>query len=221
MISSWLLDLTAQALAKNESLSNFTGQVADSGEGRWTIEAAIEEAVPVPVLTPGAVHPLPQPPGNTFGEKLLSAMRFQFGGHVEQHDRAQAWRRRAESTAGVRRLDLDLPDAPGEGDAADGLLPRRSPACTMVIFGGGGDLTRRLLVPAIYNLVGAELLDESFSIVGVDRADLDSDGLRRQLGETMRTFVAQRSASAVMLQEERWDWLSQRISFLRATSTTP
>ena len=119
------------------------------------------------------------------------------------------------------RLDLDLPDAPGEGDAADGLLPRRSPACTMVIFGGGGDLTRRLLVPAIYNLVGAELLDESFSIVAVDWSDLDSDGLRRQLGETMRTFVAQRSASAVMLQEDRWDWLSQRISFLRGGFDDP
>ena len=119
------------------------------------------------------------------------------------------------------RLDLDLPDASGEADAADGLLPRRSPACTMVIFGGGGDLTRRLLVPAIYNLVGAELLDESFSIVAVDWSDLDSDGLRRQLGETMRTFVAQRSASAAMLQEERWDWLSQRISFLHGGFDDP
>ncbi len=116
------------------------------------------------------------------------------------------------------RLDLDLPDA---DEADDRLLPQRSPACTMVIFGGGGDLTRRLLVPAIYNLVGAGLLDESFSIVAVDWSDLDSDGLRRQLAETMRTFVAQRSASAATLQEERWDWLCQRISFLRGGFDDP
>ena len=115
------------------------------------------------------------------------------------------------------RLDLDLPD---EDDAA-ALLPQRSPPCTMVIFGGGGDLTRRLLVPAIYNLVGAGLLDEGFSIIAVDWSDLDDDGLRRQLGETMRSFVAQRRASAAELREERWDWLSRRVSFLRGGFDDP
>ncbi len=115
------------------------------------------------------------------------------------------------------RLDLDLP----EEEDAGGLLPRRSPPCTMVIFGGGGDLTRRLLVPAIYNLVGAELLDEGFSIIAVDWSDLDSDGLRQQLSETMRSFVAQRRASIAELQEERWAWLSQRVSFLRGGFDDP
>ncbi len=85
VISSWLLDLCANALAKNESLSDYTGQVADSGEGRWTIEAAIEEAVPVPVLSQALYTRFRSRSGNNFGEKLLSAMRFQFGGHVEQH----------------------------------------------------------------------------------------------------------------------------------------
>ena len=85
VISSWLLDLCATALAKNDSLSDFTGQVADSGEGRWTIEAAIEEAVPVPVLTASLFTRFRSRTGNNFGEKMLSAMRFQFGGHVEQH----------------------------------------------------------------------------------------------------------------------------------------
>jgi len=85
VVSSWLLDLCASALTKNESLSNFTGQVADSGEGRWTIEAAIEEAVPVPVLTASLFTRFRSRTGNNFAEKLLSAMRFQFGGHVEQH----------------------------------------------------------------------------------------------------------------------------------------
>ena len=85
VISSWLLDLCANALAKNESLSDYTGQVADSGEGRWTIEAAIEEAVPVPVLSQALFTRFRSRSGNNFGEKLLSAMRFQFGGHIEQH----------------------------------------------------------------------------------------------------------------------------------------
>jgi 6-phosphogluconate dehydrogenase len=88
VISSWLLDLTAAALAENETLSNFTGQVADSGEGRWTVEAAIEEAVSVPVLAAALFARFRSRQGNTFGEKLLSAMRFKFGGHVEQHGNA-------------------------------------------------------------------------------------------------------------------------------------
>ena len=84
MVSSWLLDLTASALAQNATLSDFSGEVHDSGEGRWTIEAAIEEAVPVPVLSAALYARFRSRSGNTFGEKLLSAMRFQFGGHVEQ-----------------------------------------------------------------------------------------------------------------------------------------
>ncbi|WP_419728208.1 phosphogluconate dehydrogenase (NAD(+)-dependent, decarboxylating) [Lichenicola sp.] len=84
VVSSWLLDLCANALAKNETLSDYTGQVADSGEGRWTIEAAIEEAVPVPVLSQALFTRFRSRSGNNFGEKLLSAMRFQFGGHIEQ-----------------------------------------------------------------------------------------------------------------------------------------
>jgi 6-phosphogluconate dehydrogenase len=83
VIASWLLDLTAAALAENETLSEFTGHVNDSGEGRWTIEAAIEEAVPVPVLSAALYARFRSRTENTFGEKLLSAMRNKFGGHVE------------------------------------------------------------------------------------------------------------------------------------------
>jgi len=83
VISSWLLDLTSQALAENVSLSNFAGDVSDSGEGRWTIEAAIEEAVAVPVLSTSLFARFRSRQVHTFGEKLLSAMRFKFGGHVE------------------------------------------------------------------------------------------------------------------------------------------
>ncbi len=83
VISSWLLDLTAQALAKDGALEQFSGRVADSGEGQWTIEAAMEEAVPVNVLTTALFARYRSRVDHTFGEKALSAMRFGFGGHVE------------------------------------------------------------------------------------------------------------------------------------------
>ncbi len=83
VISSWLLDLTALALANDESLEKFSGDVSDSGEGRWTIDAAVEEAVPVPVLAASLFARFRSRQQHTFGEKMLSAMRFGFGGHVE------------------------------------------------------------------------------------------------------------------------------------------
>jgi len=83
VVSSWLLDLTASALASNETLSNFAGDVSDSGEGRWTIDAAVEEAVAVPVLAASLFARFRSRQDHTFGEKMLSAMRFGFGGHVE------------------------------------------------------------------------------------------------------------------------------------------
>ncbi len=83
VISSWLLDLTASALASDEKLEKFSGDVSDSGEGRWTIDAAVEEAVPVPVLAASLFARFRSRQDHTFGEKMLSAMRFGFGGHVE------------------------------------------------------------------------------------------------------------------------------------------
>jgi len=84
VISSWLLDLTASALAGDPKLAAFTGEVEDSGEGRWTVDAAIEEAVPANVLTAALYARFRSRESHTFGEKLLSAMRFGFGGHVEE-----------------------------------------------------------------------------------------------------------------------------------------
>lgn len=84
VISSWLLDLSAIALTKDGDLKTFTGSVADSGEGRWTVEAAIEEAVPADVLTSALYTRFRSRRDHTFAEKLLSAMRYEFGGHVEQ-----------------------------------------------------------------------------------------------------------------------------------------
>jgi 6-phosphogluconate dehydrogenase len=83
VISSWLLDLSAQALAGDPKLAKYTGEVADSGEGRWTIEAAIEEAVPADVLAAALFARFRSRQEHTFGERLLSAMRFGFGGHIE------------------------------------------------------------------------------------------------------------------------------------------
>jgi 6-phosphogluconate dehydrogenase len=84
VVSSWLLDLTAMALAENPTLSNYTGFVQDSGEGRWTIQAAIEEAVPADVLTAALFVRFRSRQEHTFAEKVLSAMRMKFGGHVEK-----------------------------------------------------------------------------------------------------------------------------------------
>jgi 6-phosphogluconate dehydrogenase len=84
VIASWLLDLTAAALAKDASLAEFAGRVSDSGEGRWTIKAAIDEAVPVPVLTTALYERFTSRGEADFQDKLLSAMRFQFGGHLEK-----------------------------------------------------------------------------------------------------------------------------------------
>jgi 6-phosphogluconate dehydrogenase len=83
VVSSWLLDLTAMALAESPTLSEYTGFVQDSGEGRWTIQAAIEEAVPVDVLSAALFVRFRSRQQHTFAEKVLSAMRQKFGGHVE------------------------------------------------------------------------------------------------------------------------------------------
>jgi len=84
VIASWLLDLTANALVQDPALSKFAGRVSDSGEGRWTIKAAIDEAVPTPVLTASLYERFSSRGESDFADKLLSAMRYEFGGHLEK-----------------------------------------------------------------------------------------------------------------------------------------
>jgi 6-phosphogluconate dehydrogenase len=84
VIASWLLDLTAAALVEDAELKEFAGRVSDSGEGRWTIKAAIDEAVPVPVLSTALYQRFSSRGESDYQDKLLSAMRFQFGGHLEK-----------------------------------------------------------------------------------------------------------------------------------------
>ena len=86
VIASWLLDLTAAALLQDPNLSKFAGRVSDSGEGRWTIKAAIDEAVPAPVLTTALYERFSSRGAADFANKLLSAMRYQFGGHLEKSE---------------------------------------------------------------------------------------------------------------------------------------
>jgi len=97
VVASWLLDLTAAALVEDADLKKFSGRVSDSGEGRWTIKAAIDEAVPVPVLSTALYQRFTSRGEADYQDKLLSAMRFQFGGHVEKprnHDGDSNPRRR-------------------------------------------------------------------------------------------------------------------------------
>ncbi len=84
VVSSWLLDLTAMALAENPDLDTYVGSVSDSGEGRWTVAAAIDEAVAAPVLSAALYARFRSRVDHTFGEKILSAMRAKFGGHAER-----------------------------------------------------------------------------------------------------------------------------------------
>ena len=84
VIASWLLDLTANALVEDPNLAKFAGRVSDSGEGRWTIKAAIDEGVPVPVLTTALYERFTSRGEADYQDKLLSAMRFEFGGHLEK-----------------------------------------------------------------------------------------------------------------------------------------
>jgi 6-phosphogluconate dehydrogenase len=84
VIASWLLDLTAAGLVKDPALSQFAGQVSDSGEGRWTIKAAVDEAVPVPVLSAALCQRFSSRGEADYQARLLSAMRYGFGGHLEK-----------------------------------------------------------------------------------------------------------------------------------------
>ncbi len=84
VISSWLLDLTARALLENPDLEHFEGRVSDSGEGRWTVKAAIDEGVPAPVLDAALNERFASRGTDDFADKVLSAMRYEFGGHEEK-----------------------------------------------------------------------------------------------------------------------------------------
>ena len=220
VISSWLLDLTASALTASPKLDHFSGVVDDSGEGRWTIEAAIEEAVPANVLSAALYARFRSREEHTFGEKALSAMRFGFGGHVEHRDAPGARGRRQRTHAALRR-------APWVSRPSQ-LRPPRSPStpkagpCAMVIFGGGGDLTKRLVTPALYNLATTGLLPDDFAIVGVDHSDGTDEGWRGSLDEMMQSFVGGTGEfDPSKIDAGAWDWLKSRMFYLKGDFEDP
>ncbi|MGA9685893.1 MAG: 6-phosphogluconate dehydrogenase (decarboxylating), partial [Candidatus Sulfotelmatobacter sp.] len=91
VIGSWLLDLTAAALRDNPELSSFAGRVSDSGEGRWTVQAAVDEGIPAPVISAALYTRFSSRGNEEYAAKLLSAMRYEFGGHKEKTaDKAEA-----------------------------------------------------------------------------------------------------------------------------------
>jgi glucose-6-phosphate 1-dehydrogenase len=113
------------------------------------------------------------------------------------------------------------PSSPREGLAAAGAYP--APPATLVIFGAHGDLTKRLLMPALYNLSGGQLLDDGFKIVGVDRLPSDSDKWRDELTATMQEFTHDKTAEFYVehVDEKIWGWVTQRLSYVTADFTKP
>ncbi len=111
------------------------------------------------------------------------------------------------------------PDAPATAPAA----AHPAPPCTMVIFGAHGDLTKRLLMPALYNLASAKLLDDGFRIVGVDRTDGNDDAWRKELSDTMQEFTKDPSAEFYVpeIDQATWDWVTQRLSYFQGDFTKP
>ena len=186
VIPSWLLDLTASALAQNHTLDEYSGFVEDSGEGRWTVNAAIDEAVPAEVLTAALYARFRSRKEHTFAEKILSAMRAGFGGHKEP----QQLRTRPARRIANRRPDRD--DRPSSRSTRRSPIPAR-----FVIFGVTGDLAHRLVVPALYNLAATDLLPDNFCVVGVARKAMSNDELRDSLMKGLHQFATRKVDDAI------------------------
>ena len=160
VIASWLLDLTATALLQDPSLSKFAGRVSDSGEGRWTIMAAIDEAVPVPVLTAALYARFSSRGEADFQNQLLSAMRYQFGGHLEKRSRSDHLRQ--GSAMGNTHSDA------------------------LVFFGATGDLAYKKIFPALQAMVKRGALD--VPVIGVAKAGWTLDQLRARAQESVEKY---------------------------------
>ncbi len=99
----------------------------------------------------------------------------------------------------------------------------QAPPCTLVIFGAGGDLTKRLLMPALYNLSGSRLLPDDFKIIGLDRNQSDDDGWRKALTDTMQSFTKDKTAEfyTPKLDDEAWGWVTEKMSYVAADFGQP
>ena len=149
----------------------------DSGEGRWTVNAAIDEAVPAEVLTAALFARFRSRKEHTFAEKILSAMRAGFGGHKEpKKPRPQA----ELSDMTVTQAKQKKPDP-----------------CAFVIFGVTGDLAHRLVIPALYNLAATDLLPDNFCMVGIARKAMSNEELRDSLMKGLREFATRKVDDAI------------------------
>ena len=180
VIASWLLDLTAAALQESPTLDEFGGRVSDSGEGRWTLHAAIDEGVPAPVLSTALYERFASRNEDEFANKLLSAMRKQFGGHDEKPARGGAVEHQRDARP-CRRL----PPTPARAAIPDPHV--------IVLFGASGDLAARKLLPGFFHLEGAGLLPDEYRIVGTATDDLDDDGFVEHAHEAIDGVRAHRS----------------------------
>ncbi|WP_460145664.1 glucose-6-phosphate dehydrogenase [Pseudomonas sp. H3_B11] len=190
VVSSWLLDLTADALASDPKLDGFSGEVADSGEGRWTIEAAIEQAVPVPVLSSSLFARFRSRQQSTYGDKMLSAMRFGFGGHVETPKKMTSIGSKSKAEP--------------------------APPTTLFLFGAHGDLVKRLLMPALYHLSRDGLLGDGLRIIGVDHNAISDVDFAKKLEDFIRNEAASKGGDADRaLDPVLWAKLARGISYVQ------
>ena len=223
MISSWLLDLTASALTASPDLQHFSGHVADSGEGRWTIEAAIEEAVPANVLSAALFARFRSREEHTFGEKVLSAMRFGFGGHVEQ-PRRRPQPLRARPSEPMNRAD--------QADRCRTIGRRVTPPRSAAAAGRPlrhGDLRRRRRpdqaarhAGALQSRLHAACCPTISSSSGVDHNRQTDESLAPNLTEMMQSFVGGTGEfDPSKIDQKSWAWLTERMFYLKGDFEDP
>ncbi len=231
VVRSWLLELLRDALEQHgNDLGDIAGYVEDSGEGRWTIFEAINEDVPVPVISAALYARFASRQDESFAAKIDAALRQQFGGHAvktrNDAQRCQVWhrpcvdgpRRRVPRTAAFRlnwTVRCLAPDGPmtetqvQPNPLLDGLGPRRAPEpCVLVIFGASGDLTHRKIFPSLYALACRKLLPEKFAIVGAARSQWTDDEFRDQMEHAVREFGRDD------FKPEVWKWLAEATRYI-------
>jgi hypothetical protein len=198
VVSSWLLDLTSIALAQDPKLEGYEGFVQDSGGGRWTVQAAVEEAVPAEVLTAALYTRVPVPASTT---PLPRSSCRRCGSRVRRS-------RGTEVGPGAQRMVQKLETAltPQHNRTAD--------PCLVVIFGASGDLTKRKLIPAILNLQNGGFLPRNLAVVGVARTPMTHAEFRDEVKPDDKAISSGPMRAA-------WAALSERIFYHSADATKP
>ena len=164
VVRSWLNELAERAFAEGADLAGIRGYVEDSGEGRWTVQEAIDLSVPAPVITLSLLMRFGSRQDESYSAKVIAALR----------QRVRWSRGEAVMTAAV------VVPATVRGEAPAPAQPlKRGDACTVVIFGASGDLAKRKLFPALFHLQCDGMLHEDFALVGVARAPMSDEAFRR------------------------------------------